>query len=82
MSGIREEDQKDVQASAHRTELGPYSLGVHSGPALGTNSHFWNLYEVNQLGLIVPNVKEQGGPQGLVKSTALFLASKQKASCL
>lgn len=57
MSGICEEDQKDIQASAHSTELGPYSLGLHSGPALGTNSHFWNLYEVNQLGLIVPNVK-------------------------
>lgn len=55
MSGIREEDQKDVQASAHRTELGPYSL------LLAFWASTWDqlslLEPLNQLGLIVPNVK-------------------------
>lgn len=75
--GYCEEDQKDEQVSAHRTELSPYFLCLYSGPPLGTNSHFWNLYEVNQLGLIVPSLKG-ARPQ----SAALFLAPKPKASCL
>lgn len=39
-------------------------LHLYSEPPLGTSSHLWSLYEVNQLGLIIPNLKGARGASG------------------